>query len=97
MNSDGAVGHVRFADVKCPISVDQRSTVCFQAWNSTLVLMTPVRRRFGRAEVIYEALQHQLFTKEAPLLDIVLPCLLKVLGVVEHTTGTSEVTFKENR
>ena len=38
---------------------------------------------YGRAEVIYAALEHLLFTHDASLLQALLPCLLSILSVIE--------------
>ena len=40
-------------------------------------------QRQGMAEVMYEALQHQLYTHEHQLLDAALPALYSSLAVVE--------------
>ena len=44
-------------------------------------------RWYGRAEVVYEAVKHQLYTKNADLLLEVIPTLLAVVRVVERTPG----------
>ncbi len=45
---------------------------------------------YGRAEVVYEALQHQLYTHEVALLDVLVPCLLSVLAVVQVTPTSTD-------
>jgi hypothetical protein len=40
-------------------------------------------RWYGQADVIYEALKHQMYTREAKLIDILHPALLYILSVVE--------------
>ncbi|XP_061174446.1 TELO2-interacting protein 2-like [Saccostrea echinata] len=40
-------------------------------------------RWYGQADVIYEALKHQLYTREAKLIDPLHPALLYILSVVE--------------
>lgn len=40
-------------------------------------------RWYGQADVIYEALKHQMYTREAKLIDVLHPTLLYILSVVE--------------
>lgn len=40
-------------------------------------------RWYGQADVIYEALKHQMYTREAKLIDVLHPALLYILSVVE--------------
>lgn len=40
-------------------------------------------RWYGQADVIYEALKHQMYTREANLIDVLHPALLYILSVVE--------------
>ncbi|XP_041372304.1 TELO2-interacting protein 2-like isoform X2 [Gigantopelta aegis] len=42
-------------------------------------------RWYGRAEVVYEAVKHQLYTKNATLLQDAIPTVLAVVRVVERT------------
>jgi len=42
-------------------------------------------RWYGRAEVLYEGLRHQLYTREAQLLEVTIPALFAILKVVEKT------------
>uniref|UniRef100_A0AAR2JHK6 TELO2 interacting protein 2 n=1 Tax=Pygocentrus nattereri TaxID=42514 RepID=A0AAR2JHK6_PYGNA len=40
-------------------------------------------RQFNRAEVLYHALFNHLYTSEAPLIQVVLPCLIDLVPVLE--------------
>ena len=40
-------------------------------------------RWYGQADVIYEALKHQMYTREPKLIDVLHPALLYILSVVE--------------
>ncbi|KAJ6658641.1 hypothetical protein lerEdw1_019801 [Lerista edwardsae] len=39
--------------------------------------------QFNRVQVVYHALSNHLYSKEAPLMQVVLPCLLDLLPIVE--------------
>ncbi|XP_062995654.1 TELO2-interacting protein 2 [Elgaria multicarinata webbii] len=39
---------------------------------------------FNRAQVVYHALSHHLYSKEAQLMQVVLPCLLDLLPILER-------------
>lgn len=49
-------------------------------------------RWYGRADVILEALRHQLYTKEPQLLAAVIPAILAILQVVEKRSETHEAS-----
>ncbi|XP_046546508.1 TELO2-interacting protein 2-like [Haliotis rubra] len=46
-------------------------------------------RWYGRADVVYEALKHQLYTKHATLMTVLHPALLFILRVVERAAATA--------
>ncbi|XP_072537245.1 TELO2-interacting protein 2 [Salminus brasiliensis] len=50
-----------------------------------IVLNVPAAdlRQFNRAQVLYHALFNHLYTSEAPLIQVVLPCLVDLLSVLE--------------
>ena len=52
---------------------------------------TEEMRWFNRAEVIYESLKHQLYTKEAEMLQQLLPCLRCLLQIVEPGRNNIEL------
>ncbi|XP_036434145.1 TELO2-interacting protein 2 [Colossoma macropomum] len=50
-----------------------------------IVLNVPAAdlRQFNRAQVLYHALFNHLYTSEAPLIQVVLPCLIDLMAVLE--------------
>ncbi|KAG5280458.1 hypothetical protein AALO_G00060240 [Alosa alosa] len=54
-------------------------------------------RQFNRAHVIYHALFNHLYTSEAQLLEVVLPCLLDLLSVLERPHADISCPRKRNR
>ncbi|XP_073674994.1 TELO2-interacting protein 2 [Garra rufa] len=64
-----------------------------------IVLNVPAAdlRQFNRAEVLYHALFNHLHTSEAALIQVVLPCLLDLLSVLEKPPVHSSVPRKPNR
>ena len=50
----------------------------------------------GRARVIFDALRHQMYTHDATLVQLLHPCLLAVLRVVDATPGKGVSARKEN-
>ncbi|XP_028851842.1 TELO2-interacting protein 2 isoform X2 [Denticeps clupeoides] len=53
--------------------------------------------QFNRAQVLYHALFNHLYTPEAPLIQVVLPCLLDLLCVLENPPTQARVLRKMNR
>uniref|UniRef100_T1JFG6 Peptidase S1 domain-containing protein n=1 Tax=Strigamia maritima TaxID=126957 RepID=T1JFG6_STRMM len=41
-------------------------------------------RMYGRADVVYDALFHLVYTNEAELIDVLYPCLLQILTIVNQ-------------
>ncbi|XP_066500063.1 TELO2-interacting protein 2 isoform X2 [Hoplias malabaricus] len=64
-----------------------------------IVLNVPAAdlRQFNRAQVLYQALFNHLYTSEAPLIQVVLPCLLDLLLVLEKPLVHTELYQKPNR
>ncbi|XP_033750728.1 TELO2-interacting protein 2-like [Pecten maximus] len=54
-------------------------------------------RWYGRGEVILEALRHQLYTREPPLLAKTIPAILSILKVVEKGTQTERTAGSVTR
>ncbi|XP_029112918.1 TELO2-interacting protein 2 isoform X2 [Scleropages formosus] len=54
-------------------------------------------RQYNRAQVLYHALYNHLYTPEAQLVEVVLPCLLDLLSVLEKPCGSTEMTRRTNR
>ncbi|KAF7694890.1 TELO2-interacting protein 2 [Silurus meridionalis] len=54
-----------------------------------IVLHVPAAdlRQFNRAQVLYDALYNHLYTSDAPLIQVVLPCLIDLLSVLEKPQG----------
>lgn len=52
---------------------------------------------YGRAQVIFDALQHQMYTHDATLVHLLHPCLLGILRVVETSPVKCTTMRKENR
>ena len=52
---------------------------------------------YGHAQVIFDALQHQMYTHDATLVHLLHPCLLGILRVVETSPVKCAVMRKENR
>ncbi|XP_062310816.1 TELO2-interacting protein 2-like [Osmerus eperlanus] len=53
--------------------------------------------QYNRAEVLYHALFNQLYTSEAPLIQVVLPCLLNALPVLEKSPALTVASRRLNR
>ncbi|XP_050972593.1 TELO2-interacting protein 2 [Labeo rohita] len=64
-----------------------------------IVLNVPAAdlRQFNRAQVLYHALFNHLHTSEAALIQVVLPCLLDLLSVLEKPPAHSGLPRKPNR
>ncbi|XP_016345685.1 TELO2-interacting protein 2-like [Sinocyclocheilus anshuiensis] len=64
-----------------------------------IVLNVPAAdlRQFNRAQVLYHALFNHLHTSEAVLIQVVLPCLLDLLSVLEKPPVHSGLPRKPNR
>ncbi|KAG7480794.1 hypothetical protein MATL_G00060060 [Megalops atlanticus] len=54
-------------------------------------------RQYNRAQVLYHALFNHLYTSEAQLIEVVLPCLLDLLSVLEKPPGSTVTPRKPNR
>ncbi|KAJ8357969.1 hypothetical protein AAFF_G00047840 [Aldrovandia affinis] len=54
-------------------------------------------RQYNRAQVLYHALFNHLYVAEAELIQVVLPCLLDLLSVLERAPGNTESPRKPNR
>ena len=80
--------------IECTSEGQGQQAVCWEFIASSVSNMC---LRYGRAGVIYEALQHQLLTREAPLLNVTLPCLLSCLKVVEFSEVKRDSYHIENR
>ncbi|KAL1269413.1 hypothetical protein QQF64_031702 [Cirrhinus molitorella] len=53
--------------------------------------------QFNRAQVLYHALFNHLHTSEAALIQVVLPCLLDLLSIIEKPPVYSSLPHKTNR
>ncbi|XP_026801521.3 TELO2-interacting protein 2 [Pangasianodon hypophthalmus] len=64
-----------------------------------IVLHVPAAdlRQFNRAQVLYDALYNHLYTSEAPLIQVVLPCLIDLLSVLEKPLGHAGLPRTPNR
>ncbi|KAG7332018.1 hypothetical protein KOW79_003852 [Hemibagrus wyckioides] len=64
-----------------------------------IVLHVPAAdlRQFNRAQVLYDALYNHLYTSEAPLIQVVLPCLIDLLSVLEKPLSTTGLPRTPNR
>ncbi|KAK1787029.1 hypothetical protein P4O66_017406 [Electrophorus voltai] len=64
-----------------------------------IVLNVPAAdlRQFNRAEVLYHALFNHLYTSDAPLIQVVLPCLVDLLLVLEKPLVHTGLPRKPNR
>ncbi|XP_062854745.1 TELO2-interacting protein 2 [Trichomycterus rosablanca] len=64
-----------------------------------IVLNVPAAelRQFNRAQVLYDALFNHLYTSEAPLIQVVLPCLIDLLSVLEKPLSHTGLPRKPNR
>ncbi|XP_027003333.2 TELO2-interacting protein 2 [Tachysurus fulvidraco] len=64
-----------------------------------IVLHVPAAdlRQFNRAQVLYDALYNHLYTSEAPLIQVVLPCLIDLLSVLENPLSISGSPRTPNR
>ncbi|KAJ8379260.1 hypothetical protein SKAU_G00000380 [Synaphobranchus kaupii] len=54
-------------------------------------------RQYNRAQVLYHALFNHLYIAEAELIEVVLPCLLDLLSVLEKPPGSAGTPCKPNR
>lgn len=54
-------------------------------------------RQFNRAQVLYDALYNHLYTSDAPLIQVVLPCLIDLLSVLEKPLGHAGLPRTPNR
>ncbi|KAL4636002.1 TELO2-interacting protein 2-like [Arapaima gigas] len=64
-----------------------------------IVLNVPAAdlRQYNRAQVLYHALFSHLYTPEAQLIEVVLPCLLDLLSVLEKPCGSTQAPRRTNR
>ncbi|TTM20203.1 Nuclear receptor subfamily 6 group A member 1-A [Bagarius yarrelli] len=64
-----------------------------------IVLHVPAAelRQFNRAQVLYDALYNHLYTSEALLIQVVLPCLIDLLSVLEKPVSHSGLPRTLNR
>lgn len=64
-----------------------------------LLLTVPAAelRQYNRAEVLYHALFNHLYTSEAPLIQVVLPCMLDLLHVLEKSPALTGASRRLNR
>ncbi|XP_051525841.1 TELO2-interacting protein 2 [Myxocyprinus asiaticus] len=64
-----------------------------------IVLNVPAAdlRQFNRDQVLYHALFNHLYTSETPLIQVVLPCLLDLLSVIEKAPTHVGLPRKPNR
>ncbi|KAL7884044.1 hypothetical protein AOLI_G00068140 [Acnodon oligacanthus] len=64
-----------------------------------IVLNVPAAdlRHFNRAEVLYHAFFNHLYTSEAPLIQVVLPCLIDLIPVLEKPLVHTAVPRKPSR
>ncbi|XP_048853549.1 TELO2-interacting protein 2 isoform X2 [Brienomyrus brachyistius] len=64
-----------------------------------IVLNVPAAdlRQYNRAHVLYHALFNHLYTPEAPLMEVVLPCLLDLLSVLEKPCRSTDAPRRHNR
>ncbi|XP_033112336.1 TELO2-interacting protein 2-like [Anneissia japonica] len=51
----------------------------------------------NRAGVVYEAVHSQIYSNKAPLLDVVIPCILGILGVIEKSPKIADGVRNVNR
>ncbi|XP_030641361.1 TELO2-interacting protein 2 [Chanos chanos] len=54
-------------------------------------------RQYNRAQVLYHALFNHLYTPEAPLIQVVLPCIIDLLAVLEKRPAHTGLPRKPNR
>ena len=52
---------------------------------------------YGRGELIYQALQHQLYVRDVRLLEELLPALVVCLRILEGSSWSEQCPEKENR
>ncbi|KAJ8286137.1 hypothetical protein GJAV_G00034950 [Gymnothorax javanicus] len=64
-----------------------------------IVLNVPAAdlRQYNRAQVLYHALFNHLYVSEAEVIEVVLPCLLDLLSVLEKSPGNAVAPRKPNR
>ncbi|XP_067251420.1 TELO2-interacting protein 2 [Chanodichthys erythropterus] len=64
-----------------------------------IVLNVPAAdlRQFNRAQVLYHAVFNHLYTSEATLIQVVLPCLIDLLSVLEKPPSCAVIPRKPNR
>ncbi|KAI4884263.1 hypothetical protein NFI96_014353, partial [Prochilodus magdalenae] len=64
-----------------------------------IVLNVPAAdlRQFNRAQVLYHALFNHLYTSEAPLIQVVLPCLVDLMSVLEKPLVHTGLPGKPSR
>lgn len=64
-----------------------------------IVLNVPAAdlRQYNRAQVLYHALFNHLYTSDASLMQVVLPCLLELMGVIEKPPAHAGLQRKANR
>ncbi|XP_064209863.1 TELO2-interacting protein 2 [Anguilla rostrata] len=64
-----------------------------------IVLNVPAAdlRQYNRAQVLYHALFNHLYVAEAELIEVVLPCLLDLLSVLEKPPGSAGMARNPNR
>ncbi|KAF5897832.1 TELO2-interacting protein 2, partial [Clarias magur] len=64
-----------------------------------IVLHVPAAdlRQFNRAQVLYDALYNHLYTSEVPLIQVVLPCLIDLLSVLEKPLSHTGLPRTPNR
>ncbi|XP_051759440.1 TELO2-interacting protein 2 [Ctenopharyngodon idella] len=64
-----------------------------------IVLNVPAAdlRQFNRAQVLYHAVFNHLYTSEASLIQVVLPCLIDLLSVLEKPPALAGIPRKPNR
>ncbi|XP_056585870.1 TELO2-interacting protein 2 [Triplophysa dalaica] len=64
-----------------------------------IVLNVPAAdlRQYNRAQVLYHALFNHLYTSEVSLMQVVLPCLIDLMGVIENPPANAGLPRKPNR